>query len=183
MTDAPDLVNSIVTVFTLRQDARMRSFIKICVFGMAVSGCGPLSIYYKPGVAVSRMQTDTLNCEVKALNDAPVANQIRQRPPVYYPGRQYCSGGNCTYRAGYWVSGGFYTVDVNASLRSRVEDQCMAQIGYQPVRLPRCSAGVAAQVPTAATRTLPQLTENSCSIINDDGTWQIVTPVVPIASE
>lgn len=144
---------------------------------LAGACAAPLSIYYRPGVSVSRMQTETTNCQVAALKDAPVANQVRQRPPVYFPGRQYCNaGGGCWYAPGYWVDGGIYTVDVNRDLRNQVEAQCMAKKGYRPVSLPNCSANVKAAAPPAATSTLPQISQNSCVIRYDNGSWQIVTP-------
>ncbi|MBJ6371563.1 hypothetical protein [Sedimentitalea arenosa] len=151
---------------------------------VALTACDTgLSTYYRPGVSVSRMQTETTRCEVAALKDAPVANQVRQRPPIFYPGTQYCNSAGCYYRPGYWVDGGFYTEDVNRGLRARVLDLCMAEKGFQPVSLPACSAAVTAAAPMQATRTLPQLTSASCVIRYDDGSWQVVNPVTPIASE
>lgn len=129
------------------------------------------------------MQNDATLCEVKALKDAPVANQVRQRAPVYFPGSQYCGGGGCYYRPGYWVDGGIYTVDVNRDLRIRVQNMCMADKGYQPVSIPRCSANVAASVPAGRTRTLPPLSASSCAIANDDGSWQIVSTQQPTQAE
>lgn len=161
----------------------MRLLTRIVLAGLAVGACGPLSLYYQPGVQVSRMQSDATRCEVNALRDAPVANQIRQRPPIYLPGNRYCSSTGCYYSPGYWVDGGIYTVDLNQGLRQRVLDMCMAQKGYQPVSIPRCSAGIASAAPRAATSTLPTLSENSCAIRYDDGSWQIVTPQTAIASE
>lgn len=161
----------------------MKTTIRIFVAGLALAACGPLTLYYRPGVSVTRMQTDTTRCEVSALKDAPVANKIRQRPPIYFPGAQYCTGAGCYYRPGYWVDGGYYTVDVNRDLRNRVMDLCMAQKGYQPASVPRCSPAVVSAAPQAQTRTLPTLAENSCSILYDDGSWQIVTPQTPTLSE
>ena len=155
----------------------MNTFLKIFVSGMALAACGPLSIYHRPGVSVARMQNDRTNCEVRALKDAPIANQIRQRPPIYFPGTRYCNAGGCYVTPGYWASGGVYTVDVNADLRGRVQDQCMAQKGYRPVSVPRCSSAVANAVPAQPTRTLPTLTESACAIRYDDGSWQIVNPI------
>ncbi len=183
MTDAPRAVNSIVTSADLGQTGPMGPLIRIVAAGLALAGCAPLAIYHRPGVSVSRMQTDTTNCAVAALKDAPVANQIRRDPPIYIPGRRYCGGAGCYYGPGYWVGGGIYTVDVNQDLRNRVRDMCMAQKGYQPVSLRRCSDAVARGVPRAATRTLPALAPNSCAIPYRDGTWQIVTPQAPTASE
>ncbi|MFC6687319.1 hypothetical protein [Jhaorihella thermophila] len=145
---------------------------------LALAGCTDVTFYHKPGVAVGRAQTDTTDCEVEALQKAPVANQIRQEPPIYYPGRTVCDpSGNCWTTPGYWVEGGIYTVDVNRELRARVMDMCMAGKGYAPVTLPRCSPNVAASVPKRPTTTLPQLTPQSCVIRHDDGSWQIVSPV------
>lgn len=165
------------------QNGAMKTFVKIIVGGLALAACGPLSIYYRPGVSVARMQTDQINCEVRALKDAPVANQIRQRPPIYFPGTRYCNAGRCYVTAGYWASGGIYTVDVNADLRGRVQDQCMAQKGYQPVSVPRCSSSVSNVAPPRQTKTLPKLTESACAIRYEDGSWQIVNPISSKATE
>ena len=144
----------------------------------AAAGCGPVSIYYKPGESVTRLDTDRTGCQVAALRDAPVANQIRQNPPIYIPGARRCdAAGNCIQEPGHYVSGGFYTVDVNAPLRDRVEGMCMARKGYQPVQIPRCSQAVIDAAPKRATERLPQLTTSSCVIPYRDGTWQIVNPV------
>ena len=142
---------------------------------LCVIACAPLSIYHKPGVSVSRMQSDQLACEVRALKDAPVANRVRQEPPRFIPARRICDGaGHCTVRHGYWLPGRVYTVDVNADLRKRVETSCMAARGYSPVSIPPCPQSVADAAPVAATRTLPTLAPNSCAIRNDDGSFQIV---------
>lgn len=136
-----------------------------------------LSTFYKPGAAVTRLQTDQTNCEVQALKDVPVANQVRQRAPMYFPGRHYCdASGRCWTSPGYWVDGGIYTVDVNTDLRQRVLAQCMARKGYQPVTIPACSPQVKQAVPAAQTAKLPQLTQNSCVIRYEDGGFQIVSP-------
>jgi hypothetical protein len=144
---------------------------------LTLTACAPLSIYYRPGVSVSRMQNDQINCQVSALAKAPVANQVRQRPPIYFPGQQYCTASGCYNSPGYWVSGGYYTVDTNKILRGNVEVQCMGGKGYQPVSVPLCSPGIKSSVAPAQTRTLPTLGENACSIRYDDGSWQIVNPV------
>ncbi|MEP2027876.1 MAG: hypothetical protein ABJI96_04095 [Paracoccaceae bacterium] len=143
---------------------------------LLLGACAPFETYYKTGASVAKLQTDTTNCEVKALRDAPVANQVRQSAPYYIPGRTYCDGnGRCHRNTGYWVPGRVYTVDVNAPLRLKVLDQCMARKGYQRTEIPVCSTSVARSVPAAITRTLPTLTPNSCVIRNEGGSWQIVT--------
>lgn len=141
-----------------------------------LAGCAPLSIYHREGVEVTRMRSDQTNCEVSALRDVPEARQIRRGPARYIPGPRYCDrNGYCRYGAGYYIPGEVYTVDANAGLRGRVADQCMAQKGYAPVTLPRCSNAVAQSVPPGSTRVLPKLTSSSCVIRNQGGTWQIVS--------
>lgn len=139
---------------------------------LLAAACGPLSAYYKPGAQVSRLESDTLACETSALKDAPVANEIRQRPAVFYPGHRYCSGGQCYYRPGYWADGGIYTVDTNRPLRQRLTKSCMAAKGYQQVALKRCTGQAR---PAAASRLLGPLDESSCAVRNRDGTVSIRT--------
>jgi len=179
MTDAPETVNSIVLASGLRQSAAMRFVFYMLGFVLLVAGCDTsLSYYHRAGVSVTRMQTDTTRCEVRALQDAPVANEIRQRPPIFVPGRQICdAAGNCWSRPGYWVSGGFYTVDANLGLRDRVMDLCMSQKGYTPVSVPACSASVKKLAPPRRTTILPTITDQSCSIQYEDDSWQIVSTI------
>lgn len=156
----------------------MKGLLGILFLMMTLAACGPVNMYYRPGVDVSRLNADQTACEVQALKDAPVANQIRQHPPIYVPGARKCdAAGNCVVYPGHWVGGGFYTVDVNAGLRRRVQDMCMARKGYDPVSLPRCPQSVVRAAPKQTTGRLPRLTESTCVIRNDDGTWQIVNPV------
>lgn len=143
---------------------------------LSLTSCAPLTLYYKPGVEVSRMQTDGLGCETAALKDAPVANEIRQNAPMFYPGGQYCTGTHCYNRPGYWVEGNIYTVDVNRGLRQRIEQNCMAGKGYQQVELQICNPSVASAAGIGQTTRLPRLSENSCAIRNKDGSFQIVEP-------
>lgn len=139
---------------------------------LGAAACGPIPVYYKQGAEVSRLQSDELICKTQALKDAPVANEIRQRPPMYYPGRKYCSGGDCYYYPGYWVDGGYYTVDVNKTLRRRLEKSCMASKGYQQITLKRCTQRSAA-LPSGPR--LPPLSEFSCAQRNRDGSVSIRT--------
>lgn len=143
---------------------------------MLLGACAPLSTYYRPGAEVSRMQSDLLKCDVRALDSAPVATVWRQGPPRYIPSRRYCyNDGRCYYRGGYYIQGDIYSVDANRSLRNRVQNQCMADRGYQPVSIPACSQAVQNQVPVARMSVMPELTENSCAIKYRDGSWQVVT--------
>ncbi|WP_051312117.1 hypothetical protein [Pseudodonghicola xiamenensis] len=148
--------------------------LSICAAAL-IAGCAPMSLYYRPGVSVARMQQETTRCDVEALKQAPVATQIRQMPPTYVPGPRVCDNkGNCWNRPGYWMNGEVYSYDANAGLRDRVKQLCMAEKGYSPVKLPVCPPEVKSATPPGVTRVLPELTGNSCVIRNKDGTWQIV---------
>lgn len=153
----------------------LRPLSLLCATLMVLASCAPLSIYHREGVTVSRMQSDLLSCEISALGDVPVSNQIRQEPPIYIPSRRHCdSGGRCYTTGGYFEQGEIYTVDVNASLRSRAEQQCMATKGFTPVTVPNCPNAVFRAAPKGSTQVLPRLTEQSCAVKYQDGTWQIV---------
>ncbi|MCV3270922.1 hypothetical protein [Roseobacter sinensis] len=154
----------------------LRSLVGLSVLLALLASCAPLSIYHRDGAPVSRMQSDLLSCQISALEDVPVSNQIRQEPPVYIPARRYCnSDGRCYTRGGYFEEGRIYTVDVNADLRRKAEGQCMADQGYRPVTLPNCPNSVFRAAPKASTQVLPRLNPRSCAIRYQDGTWQIVT--------
>ncbi|AHD09672.1 hypothetical protein PhaeoP75_01961 [Phaeobacter gallaeciensis] len=177
MTEAAVTVNSIVLPRNLQHNHRMffakHTFVAlILVSGLAA--CGPVPVYYRAGADVARRDADLLSCEVSALRDAPVATQIRQHPPIYRPGGEICRNGRCYHRAGYWEDGGIYTVDVNADLRERVEQSCMASKGYQSIALKRCPQSVADAVGTRRASSLPVLTETSCAIARRGQPPQIV---------
>lgn len=141
----------------------------------ALCGCFPVSTYYREGALVSALERDETACEVQALRDAPVANQVRQGPPRYIPGARICdAAGACVTRPGRYVPGPVYSVDVNADLRRRVAQQCMADRGYVPVTLPACPPGIAQAAPAGATTRLPKLRPEACAIRNSDGSFQIV---------
>ncbi len=164
----------------LGQDKHMKTLLRLLVPLMVLSSCGPLSLYYREGESVSKMQAETTQCQVQALEDAPVANQVRQSPPTYWPGRTYCdSKGRCYRSAGWWQPGQVYSVDVNQGLRNKIEAQCMAQKGYRPVSLPPCRQSVKSGVRLARTTTLPPLGTESCFVRFDDGSFQIITPGQP----
>lgn len=153
----------------------MRMTVKVAILALCASGCAPLSIYYKPGASVTRLDRDTTACQVDALKDAPVANQIRREPPVLIPGRVVCnSAGHCYDTGPYWIQGRVYTVDVNADLREKLTDQCMGDKGYAPVRIPQCPLGVADKAPPKATTRLPDLTPKSCAVLYKSGAYQIL---------
>ncbi|WP_170383093.1 hypothetical protein [Ruegeria atlantica] len=156
----------------------MKTVLRLLLPVMALSACdGPLSLYYREGESVSRLQTETTQCQVQAINEVPVANQVRQSPPTYWPGRTYCDGrGQCYRSAGWWQPGRVYTVDVNQGLRNQVEAQCMAKKGFRPVSLPPCKQADKSRAPAVPTTTLPPLTTQSCYVKYDNESFQIISP-------
>ncbi len=176
MTERPKGVNSIVMGPDMPHTWVMRLRLIFAAVVLTLSGCLPLSTYYKTGVPVARLQSDTTACEIRALRDVPVATQIRTTPPRYVPPRKFCKpDGSCITKGGYWIEGEVYSYDANKSLRARANAQCMAAKGYRPVEIPPCPDRIARSVQPAATKTLPALTPNSCVIRNKGGSWQIVT--------
>lgn len=156
----------------------MKTVLRLLLPVMALSACdSPLSLYYREGESVSRLQTETTQCQLQAVQDVPVATQVRQSPPTYWPGRTYCDGrGHCYRSAGWWQPGQVYTVDVNQGLRNEVEAQCMAQKGFRPISLPPCKQSVRSSAPNVPTTTLPPLTTQSCYVKLDNGAFQILNP-------
>jgi hypothetical protein len=152
----------------------MRSILPLLA-PMLLIGCLPVSTYYAEGVSFAQLERDNTQCDVAALRDAPVATRTRQYPPQYVPRRVCDQAGNCFNRGGYWVPGEIYSVDVNASLRSRVKALCMADRGYRPVELPACPQGVANAAPPGPSPVLPRLDARSCAIRTQGGGFRIVT--------
>ncbi len=156
----------------------MKTVLRLLLPITVLSSCtGPLSLYYREGESVSRLQSETTQCQVQAVNEVPVATQVRQSPPTYWPGRSYCDGrGRCYRSPGWWQPGQIYTVDVNQGLRNEVEAQCMAKKGFRPVSLQPCKQSEKANVPAVPTTTLPPLTTQSCYVKYDNGSFQIISP-------
>ncbi|MGD9293628.1 MAG: hypothetical protein PVI41_01990 [Roseobacter sp.] len=179
MAEALVAVKSIVLSARSRQISAMQRLKYISITLLGLAACTPVSLYYKPNVAVTRLNNDLLDCEVSALKDAPVASQIRRGPPRYIPGYHHCnSKGHCYRSGGYFVPGEAYSVDVNARLRHDLEKRCMGRKGYQLIELPRCSTGVSSADATAIAGQVPLLTENSCVVRENGGRWQIIDPAL-----
>ncbi|ABG32290.1 hypothetical protein CEP88_03600 [Roseobacter denitrificans] len=174
MADGPHTVNSIVLGSQSGHFIPMVWFRILLLGGSLLAACAPMELYYQSGGSVARMQDNLLSCEVAALRDAPVASEIRRRPPVFVPPRRYCTGGHCYHRGGYFVDGQVYTVDVNARLRGDLEARCMRNKGYTPVEIPDCPARLAREISPTQTDVMPPLTPASCVIRDRSGMWQIV---------
>lgn len=135
----------------------------MCLFALGLASCGPVPVYHKDNTSFAAFDQDLLSCQVQALRDAPVANEVRQEPPVYYPGRRICHDGSCYRTHGYWRSGRVYTVDTNEALRNRLERSCMAQKDYALVEVQRCPPGTVRPPKDALRRLLPPTADN-CAI-------------------
>lgn len=147
------------------------------ILGMvAVSACAPLGVYYKPGAPVATAQRAELNCRVHAEQTVPVRNVTRVIPGPIIPPRKQCdAAGNCTVIPGHELPPRIVTEDANKGLRRDVMKQCMADKGYQFVRIPECSPAVSQAVSPTQTKVYPKLQEKSC-VVRGKGVWQIVTP-------
>lgn len=152
------------------------SFPGLVVVICALTACAPLTIFYKQGEEVSRMEHDLTDCRVSALNRVPVDRRQHYVPPIYDT-RTICDGsGNCRSVHVLVSPGRWKTYDANEELRDDVVDQCMAEQGYAKVSLPRCDASTTRATEPVATHVLPPLTENSCVVPLQSGRWKIVTP-------
>lgn len=148
--------------------AYLKSASFLYVLGLVLAGCAPVPVYYKDRTTFAVLEQDLTACEIQALREAPVANEIRQDAPVYYPGRRVCRDGRCYHTSGYWREGRIYTVDVNASLRKRAETSCMVQKNYSVVEAQRCPLGTV-RPPKGALHTLLPPTPENCAISVKNG--------------
>lgn len=118
----------------------MKTRLATLILTLALPACAPLTLYYKAGTPVATVQRDTTACQVVALRDAPVANQVRRTPPRYVPPRRVCNAsGACSTTGGYYLPGDVYTVDVNAPLRKGSKTNAwptaaIALPAFRPVR-------------------------------------------------
>ncbi len=171
MTEAASPVNPIVnTCKTQHTMGMVKQRTAHIVFALAavLAGCGPVTVYHKPDASFAQLDRDVLECQTSALKQAPVANEIRQSPSYFRPGRRICEDGNCYHTSGHWVPGNIYTVDVNRTLRLRLQRSCMRDRGYSEIEARRCPAGT----PRPNGDTLGRLvtpTGNECAVPVQNG--------------
>lgn len=141
-----------------------------------LAGCAPLSLYYKQGAPVQRLNAELGACTQEGLREIPVDTDTRFIPGQQTP-QTFCdAAGQCQT---IWVKitpDRVETYDANEGLREDYVQACMARRGYAPVRLPACSDAVVRATPLAPTRVLPPLSAESCAIRLKTGQYQIVTP-------
>jgi len=151
---------------------KIRAILALVLLG----GCAPLGVFYKPGAPVAVVDRALLDCRVEAAQKVPVRQVTRVIPGAFMPPRRVCDNkGNCRLLPGFRDPPSYVTEDANTGLRKDVVTQCMADQGYQYVRIPNCSAGISQAVTPKQTTIYPRLHESSC-VVRKSGVWQIVTP-------
>ncbi|MDQ2092818.1 hypothetical protein [Rhodalgimonas zhirmunskyi] len=145
---------------------------------LALVGCGPMGLYYKPGVSVAGAERDEITCAVKAERDVPVRNVSRVIPGQWVPGRKICrKPGQCRMTPGHRTPPQIITEDANLALRNKVAALCMKDRGYARISLPPCPPEIEKSVVPAITVTMPKrLSQNACVIRRKNGAFQVVDP-------
>jgi len=155
------------------------TYARFYIMGLAailLSGCLPLSVYYREGAEVSRIERDQTACDVQALSEVPKRILTRYIPPTYSY-RQSCNAAGACKTVRILLSPGRYEqYDANEGLRARAAAQCMADKGYQKVSVKPCPGDVIEETVITSTRVQPRLTKDSCAIRIRGGKYQIVTP-------
>lgn len=154
----------------------MRTHIYLSLFAGFLAGCTPLSLFYKEGTPVQRLNSDLADCKLRALRDVPVDQDTRFIPGDKAP-KSICDAAGVCHTV--WVQitpDKVETFDANEGAREDYVEACMAKSGYAPVRLPACNDAIRQSTPLAATKVLPPLSAESCAIRLKTGQYQIVTP-------
>ncbi|MBE0454229.1 hypothetical protein [Roseovarius autotrophicus] len=135
--------------------------------------CAPPPLYHKAGADPAQLEALRTRCEVAALRDVPRDIRTTYVPPRYVPRAYYGLHGRHHGGVVLIEPGRTESYDANADLRARVVDQCVAEAGFRPVRLPACADGTPA--PEVGSP-IPPLERTSCARRMPGGGWQIVTP-------
>lgn len=140
---------------------------------LPLSACVAAGVYHAAGVSVGQRDADLARCESVALQQYPVLNETRFRPPTFVPPTEICdAGGVCTRTAGYFEPGDSYVVDINRDFRRNAQRGCMGAAGYSRIDLPFCEPGTAVVQST----TMPGLTGGTCLLRRGAGEPLIVNP-------
>ncbi|KAA0920936.1 hypothetical protein [Aquicoccus porphyridii] len=150
---------------------------KLTMIALALlAGCGPMGLYYKPGISLAGIERDEIACTLKAEREVPVRNVSRVIPGQWIPGHKVCpKKGQCHVTPGYMTPSRVVTEDANLGLRNRVAALCMQDRGYSRISLPPCPREVAQSVPPAITTVMPKrLSPSACVIRHGRGAFQVV---------
>lgn len=144
---------------------------------LVLSACGSVSLWYKAGTSQVKIDSDLVNCRVRAVQSVPVNTQVGVTPTYVTPVETTCytvdNKMQCTTTGGQVRGGNTYTYDANDGLRKDVITQCMQKLGYQSISLPSCSP---AQAKLAKTyKLLPEISANTCVTKASTG-WLLVNP-------
>lgn len=139
--------------------------------------CNPVELWYKSGADKNKLNSDFVNCRVRATQSVPVNTQVRTTPTYVTPVQTNCySTGysvQCNTTGGQVHGGNTYSYDANSALRNDVVAQCMTQQGYQSVALPVCNKSQAKHAKVY--KYLPQVSAKSCVTKASTG-WLLVNP-------
>lgn len=132
------------------------------------------SMWHKAGSTGPQTDLDTTNCEVEALQRVPQQQVATTTPSFTTPTQTFCNRIGtqtlCNTTGGQTYGGGTTVRDVNAELRNRVFNQCMASKNYSYVTLPPCPEGIDVRI--GMTSYLP-LSRTSCYIAYPNGNGTI----------
>ena len=156
----------------------MRPVSILFLVSFILTACNPVSLWYRQGAEVGKLNSDLTNCRVRAAQAVPVNQQIRRTPTYVSPVQTNCYGTGysmqCYSTGGNVTGGNIYSFDANSGLRTDVISQCMGQQGYQLVEFPQCDSSGAAQA-TNYSR-LPAISPNSCVAKVSGDSWVVVNP-------
>lgn len=114
---------------------------------LVVAACstGPTvyPVLWKTGSTSAQRLAEGNECEVRALRDAPRSIATGVSPsfttPVSVTCANYGNVTNCQQYGGQTFGGQSYSTDLNADLRERIYQQCMAEKGYSSLVFPGCT--------------------------------------------
>lgn len=113
-------------------------------FTACVSQPTSIPTLWKTGATPLERLSDDNACSLQALSAAPRSLSTTATPVFTTPSNVQCttygSITNCQQYGGQTLGGNQSIVDLNAELRERVYQQCMAEKGYASTNLPVCSS-------------------------------------------
>lgn len=170
------------------------AILPLCLMGCEVDD-GLEYDFVKKGATVSQRDIDFTDCEVAAVNKVPPSMKVATTPSYTTPVTVTPTHTNC-YGYGYSVScynyggtvyggqtygGEVYSYDANQDLRDRVLLQCMAQKGWEPVGVRRCTdAEVSGASVVSSSGGLPAAKEIGCFVdLKNGGTGYVLLDQLP----
>ena len=151
----------------------------ILAFGLLGCTPEPQSFWYQVNTPVSKLNDDTLGCNLYAAREVPQNTQIATTPTYTTPTNTSCYGygygASCTTTGGQTYGGNTYSYDSNAGLRGQLFGSCMTHSGYQNISLPVCDDAATANG-RLYRGAWPALTAGACVVANPNGGYDLVLP-------